>query len=713
MAGQSGTKNESSTDLTPISINPCTEWKRSCARAARRRCVADDYKHGTRSAAVTNSSSLTTTALQRLGEARTASTDDSDVSEGALPQSKAAATPSEPATPIASTCAPSAAAAAKATASDIVYDNLPATLEIRQSTSPAGIERGRGLFATRHLKSGRLFTTRPVISVLHTTSLDERCNYCFMSDADKHYQNEVEMVKSLEASSNGTLPPAAAQLLLDNSHHAESMQKLRNCSSCKVAHYCGRQCQQLDWALHKLECDAIQRSRRGSPESHDSVPDDIVRGLARLVWIKSRPKGENTWLEFQSLQSNYSVLDDAQQQTVASVVSRLAMFVGPQLIQKTFANARELIETVSKWSTNAHALMSLSGDDIGVVISPLAALANHSCDPNSAVVYPQSRIAINDERFMQLRAIRDIRADEEITISYVDNIMPKWHRQRTLLRHYQFECDCELCTTASIPDRRDVVRCVNPECDGYADQPLSTFWAGQLDYSQEDAQTLRCQECGQAWQIDVPKVSDRLNRLESFVEDENKVLVAAKDDPASLCATLLELHGEIELLTRDDCRLGAVTHPSMKLTSMMAAYLDRNDDSHRDLLRTRLDATTNELRSIVPAGHSTLVYQSFLLFSTLALEPMRLLSGGSTTERGADDVIRKGFVAAKHALESCEAALGTDSSLYQRLVVELNRYCLLSALLRRRTSNGEEEENPFEQGKRLAAEYGVNVPEMR
>lgn len=35
--------------------------------------------------------------------------------------------------------------------------------------------------------------------------------------------------------------------------------KLSSCSTCRSAHYCGKECQQLDWKSHKCVCEAVKR----------------------------------------------------------------------------------------------------------------------------------------------------------------------------------------------------------------------------------------------------------------------------------------------------------------------------------------------------------------------------------------------------------------------------------------------------------------------
>ncbi len=73
-------------------------------------------------------------------------------------------------------------------------------------------------------------------------------------------------------------------------------------------------------------------------------------------------------------------------------------------------------------------------------IFPLAAMANHSCWPNSthmACAAPSDAPVSGDDDdglWMRLRAVRDIAEGEEITISYLDDLMlPLEERVRAFL----------------------------------------------------------------------------------------------------------------------------------------------------------------------------------------------------------------------------------------------------------------------------------------
>jgi hypothetical protein len=77
-------------------------------------------------------------------------------------------------------------------------------------------------------------------------------------------------------------------------------------------------------------------------------------------------------------------------------------------------------------------------------------MANHSCEPNAVVVFP------NGGRSMELIAIRDMEPNEEVSrccestdmqilTSYIDVSLPVEKRRSELEATYRFKCECSLC----------------------------------------------------------------------------------------------------------------------------------------------------------------------------------------------------------------------------------------------------------------------------
>ncbi|CDJ60118.1 hypothetical protein, conserved [Eimeria maxima] len=106
--------------------------------------------------------------------------------------------------------------------------------------------------------------------------------------------------------------------------------------------------------------------------------------------------------------------------------SALAFFYGGLM-----RNAQALL----LWgATTAGSLMVLRGAGVYV----LQACCNHSCIPNCSVHNDQ-------DAFISLKADKDIKVGDEITITYVPLDLTTAQRQQ-LLNNYQFTCSCTRCT---------------------------------------------------------------------------------------------------------------------------------------------------------------------------------------------------------------------------------------------------------------------------
>ena len=73
----------------------------------------------------------------------------------------------------------------------------------------------------------------------------------------------------------------------------------------------------------------------------------------------------------------------------------------------------------------------------GICLEPFASMVNHCCDPNSWWTF-------NGCEF-QLRAIREIPAGEELTISYIGITESFKFRQKILLEDWGINCACSVC----------------------------------------------------------------------------------------------------------------------------------------------------------------------------------------------------------------------------------------------------------------------------
>ncbi|KAG8925652.1 hypothetical protein FRC01_009868 [Tulasnella sp. 417] len=75
------------------------------------------------------------------------------------------------------------------------------------------------------------------------------------------------------------------------------------------------------------------------------------------------------------------------------------------------------------------------------IFSPASRALNHSCLPNAAPAYRYDNGCVRQD----VRALNEIEADEEVTISYIESASPLSSRQTALRRTYGFECACSRC----------------------------------------------------------------------------------------------------------------------------------------------------------------------------------------------------------------------------------------------------------------------------
>ncbi|KAG8906207.1 hypothetical protein FRC01_008091 [Tulasnella sp. 417] len=94
---------------------------------------------------------------------------------------------------------------------------------------------------------------------------------------------------------------------------------------------------------------------------------------------------------------------------------------------------------------------------------------NHSCLPNAAPSYRYENGCV----WQDVRALGDIEADEEITISYIDSASPLSSRQIALRQTYGFECTCSRCQLqASVHD----TTAPSPQHDLARSEPTLREW---------------------------------------------------------------------------------------------------------------------------------------------------------------------------------------------------------------------------------------------
>ena len=142
--------------------------------------------------------------------------------------------------------------------------------------------------------------------------------------------------------------------------------------------------------------------------------------------------------------------------TTRRVMSTLESY-GPgwlgQLVGALERNALPASASMGATSSDGNSSGEAGGLE-GMVFVASASMLNHSCHPNCAVYYGPSNVAGGAScpmapwdgwSHVALIALRNIDAEEELTISYLDGELP-WRRRRSALRMmHGFTCRCEKC----------------------------------------------------------------------------------------------------------------------------------------------------------------------------------------------------------------------------------------------------------------------------
>ncbi|KKK12381.1 hypothetical protein P175DRAFT_0467687 [Aspergillus ochraceoroseus IBT 24754] len=280
------------------------------------------------------------------------------------------------------------------------------SIQTKTTPGPAPGGLGRGLFASADVNSGDdiLHIQSPFVAVLDTQRLEDTCSGCF-----GRKQLEDEAIS------------------------------LRGCTGCQVVKYCDRTCQAKDWKSgHSLECSIFQKL---TPR----VLPNNARAVLRMVLRSGRKKYTSQESDlFVQLETHIREIRDenpAQWERIALSSKAVKAYSGTDMEEETISAFG------AKLDLNSFNLTNVLYDRVGLYLHPYASLINHSCDYNSVVGFD------GDELF--IKAVRPIKKDQQIFISYIDATNPTHRRKKELRERYFFTCECLKCSNPS-PSPNDI-----------------------------------------------------------------------------------------------------------------------------------------------------------------------------------------------------------------------------------------------------------------
>ncbi|OSD07270.1 SET domain-containing protein [Trametes coccinea BRFM310] len=215
---------------------------------------------------------------------------------------------------------------------------------------------------------------------------------------------------------------------------------LRRCSGCASFWYCGTICQNKAWKAHHRKICKNHDAFVASPEYQALTAHDKMDALLLSQMLADPAPWWNA-----SGSAEYSLSDPYTTFLHLLKGPRVDGFVPPLCLPPGAATAETAAlakELYSRFGNNNFVVQDHL-NSVGHGVFPLASrFFNHSCVPNAACKYPTQP---EKPLTMEVVALRDIAAGEEVTVPYLDPALPYQTRQDALRANYGFQCGCRLC----------------------------------------------------------------------------------------------------------------------------------------------------------------------------------------------------------------------------------------------------------------------------
>ncbi|XP_069786962.1 histone-lysine N-methyltransferase SMYD3 [Narcine bancroftii] len=218
-------------------------------------------------------------------------------------------------------------------------------------------------------------------------------------------------------------------------HCFSRKESLLRCSQCKLARYCNATCQKLAWSEHKRECKCLR-------SIYPRVPTDMVRLVARIIFklITGSACSSEELYSLSDLQSNIKEMSEETKEGLGQLAVMLQFYMKEEIQDVSQqVSGLNLLHFFGQVMCNCFTISDGEMQEVGIGLYPSMSLLNHSCDPNSVMVF--------EGKLLQLRAVQPIPQNEELTVSYIDVMATSQDRRRQTEKQYCFTCDCKHCET--------------------------------------------------------------------------------------------------------------------------------------------------------------------------------------------------------------------------------------------------------------------------
>ncbi|KAL7118032.1 hypothetical protein ACP275_03G110200 [Erythranthe tilingii] len=345
-------------------------------------------------------------------------------------------------------------------------------------------EKGRCIFTTRDFSPGEVIISQsPFVAVpnVYEESPESKCEWCFSSS------------------------------------------NIKACSACHAVWYCSTTCQKSDWKLHRGECKSLSKVEKERLKYLTPMIRLMVKLHTRLKLENEKNFPATATDNSKLLEALGSHMSDVDQKQVVNYTQMAALVNAILQWPASEINIKEIAENFSKLSCNSHTIIDSQLLAIGTGLYPVISLTNHSCVPNSVLLF-EGRLAV-------IRAMEHMPKDTEVLTSYIDTAGSTVTRQKALKEKYFFTCSCPRCIKLGQPDdiRETAIlegyRCKDSCCDGF-------LLCGS------DNKGFVCQKCGLV--LNNKELSSITNELKCISDKASVSLSSGRKSEASVAYKRIE-----------------------------------------------------------------------------------------------------------------------------------------------------------------------------
>ncbi|CAN1772651.1 Histone-lysine N-methyltransferase ATXR4 [Linum perenne] len=264
---------------------------------------------------------------------------------------------------------------------------------------------GRGVFATRRIGAGELIhTAKPALCHPTLSSVNAVCYFCLR-----------------KLGSEGQGPGFCSRECEDEAKAFYDVEKKADWSDFDA--YCRSQGLKYPQMVKRLACKVI--SGAASAESLDILQPASISAEMALMVSETQNIPDRMILKFKP---SYTIILVLSREWYNSVLARIR--INAFRIELALGSYEDLLASASA-CVDAEAA-------VGNAVYLLPSFYNHDCDPNAHIIWIDNADA-------KLKALRDVEADEELRICYIDASLDHGARQSVLLQGFGFECNCLRC----------------------------------------------------------------------------------------------------------------------------------------------------------------------------------------------------------------------------------------------------------------------------